>query len=256
MRVTAIERPELIFFDLGDTLVRAHPSWAEIYLIVCREFGLSIQRADLDRAFMQAMEDGAWAFEGPFEATEEAAWARIREFDSGVLASLGHRDLPEAFFRRLAEAFAARESWFIFPDVVPALDAIEVAGIRRAVISNWTWSAPELLHDLELASRFETVAISARVGYQKPARGIFDHALQATGVRPERVIHIGDSYRADVQGAQAVGIQPVLIDRAQMDDPGRERSPLPDGEDVPVVRDLYGLLELIGVGAPAVARGA
>ena len=30
----AVERPELVFFDVGDTLVRPDPSWADIYLRV------------------------------------------------------------------------------------------------------------------------------------------------------------------------------------------------------------------------------
>ena len=35
----------------------------------------------------------------------------------------------------------------------------------------------ELIHDLELARHFEKLVISARVGFQKPNPGIFQHAL-------------------------------------------------------------------------------
>jgi FMN phosphatase YigB (HAD superfamily) len=53
------------------------------------------------------------------------------------------------------------------------------------------------------------------------------------------VIHVGDHVDADVEGALAVGISPVLIDR-------NERYPadaVPDG--VPVIRSLDELLPIV-----------
>ena len=47
----------------------------------------------------------------------------------------------------------------------------------------------------------------------KPRREIFDKALEVSGCRAEKVLHIGDSYSSDVQGAAAAGIRPVLIQR-------------------------------------------
>jgi putative hydrolase of the HAD superfamily len=238
------DRVELVFFDVGDTLVRADPSWADVYMGACRSFGLEVEPAELAGALRGATQGGAWSFEGPFEATSEASYQRVRAFDAEVFERLGHRDLPDDFFRTIERAFAAREAWHVFPDVLPALDALAAAGIRRAVISNWLWGAPELLHELDLASRFEALVISARVGYQKPHQGIFRHALEVTGVAPERSVHVGDSYRADAMGASAVGIRPVLIDRSGGDGAGPVA---PDGPNVPVVRDLLELVDLLGV---------
>ena len=79
------------------------------------------------------------------------------------------------------------------------------AGIRLCVISNFVWGAPELIHDLELARHFETLVISARVGFQKPNPGIFQHALEQMQVAPERAMHVGDSYRADVDRRAPAG---------------------------------------------------
>ncbi len=38
-------------------------------------------------------------------------------------------------------------------------------------------------------------------------------AFQRLGLEPQEVVHIGDNYEADVIGAQAVGITPILLDR-------------------------------------------
>jgi putative hydrolase of the HAD superfamily len=246
-----LEDPQVVFFDLGDTLVRAHPSWAGIYRQGLREHGIEPPEDELEEALREATKTDAWSFEGPFDASEEASYARVKEFDAAALTALGYDDLPDDVFRSIEAAFARASSWHIFPDVIPAVEAFSAAGVRLAVISNWLWGGAELLHSLELARHFEAVVISARVGYQKPHPGIFEHALELMGVGPERAIHVGDNYGADVVGARRVGIRPVLIDRHTSD---RATAPAAHNEpDLPVVRDLYELLDLFGVERPSAA---
>jgi putative hydrolase of the HAD superfamily len=244
-------RPELIFFDLGETLVRADPSWAEIYRRACAAHGIEVDPDALAAALARAPFD----LGEPYEPTEEASWERVRNFDAGILASLGYENPPEAVFRAIGDAFAAREAWFIFPDALPALRALDHAGIRRAIISNWVWGAPELLHDLELASHFEALVISARVGTQKPDRAIFQHALDVTGVAPADAWHVGDSYRADVVGARSAGIRPVLIQRHSDDAAKSPTEDIPPDDDLPTIGDLLGLLDLLGLERPTPAHG-
>ncbi|MDQ3870459.1 MAG: HAD family hydrolase [Chloroflexota bacterium] len=241
---TRLPRPDLVFFDVGDTLVRPDPSWADIYLGACRPFGLELDAA----ALTAALAETPWEVAGPFEPSREASFEQVTQFDRAVLARLGYRELPAELFRSIEAAFAAREAWHVFPDVLPALEALAREDVRRAVISNWVWGAPELLHDLDLAGHFEALVVSSRVGYQKPQREIFEHGLELTGVARECALHVGDSYRADVLGARAAAIQPVLIDRA-IADPTRAAN-RPPQLDVPVIRDLFELLDLIGVERP------
>ncbi len=250
-------RPEVVFFDLGDTLIRAHPSWAGVYRAGLREHGIEVPEEELERALYERTKTGAWAFEGPFDATEEASYERIKAFDAAVLAELGHADLPDEIFRSIEDAFLRVSSWYVFPDVVPAVEALSGAGLRLAVISNWLWGGPELLHALELARHFEALVISAHVGFQKPHPQIFEHGLEVMGVSPERAVHVGDNYQADVVGARRVGIAAVLLERRPADGarrPGsRDRAAEPD---LPVVGDLLELVDLLGIDRPAAARPA
>ena len=242
--------PEVLFLDVGDTLIRAHPSWAAVYRQGMLEAGIDVGEKDLERALLEETQAGAWWLtEDPFEPTEHNSWTRIVQFDSAVLARLGLGDLPEDVFRRIEDAFARRSAWYVFPDVMPSLDALRDAGVRMCVISNFVWGGTELIHDLELAAHFEALVISARVGFQKPHRGIFEHALRQMRVEPERTVHVGDSYKADVQGARRMGITPVLIDRSG-NDPARAREEHGDA-DVAVVTDLFELVELFGLERPA-----
>jgi HAD superfamily hydrolase (TIGR01549 family) len=233
-------QPETIFFDVGDTLIRAHPSWAAVYREGLLEFGIDVAEKDLERALLDEMQaDPWWLKEDPFDPTPESSYARIVEFDAAVLKRVGHSELHDDAFRRIEDAFARRSAWHVFPDVVPALDALQRAGIRMGVISNFVWGGVELIHDLELARHFESLTISARVGFQKPHEGIFRHALDSLSARP------------DIFGARRVGMTGVLIDRG-VDDGARIRDERNDPE-LPVVRDLYELLDLLAIERPAPA---
>ena len=57
------------------------------------------------------------------------------------------------------------------------------------------------------------MVISHEVGIEKPHPGIFKRALERAGVPPALVLMVGDQYYSDVQGALAVGIQPLWLDR-------------------------------------------
>ena len=246
-----IARPEVIFFDVGDTLIRAHPSWAGVYREGLLEFGIEATEEDLERALLEETKAGAWWLtEDPFEPTEENSYARIKRFDLAVLARIGLTDVDDRAIRRIEAAFSRRSAWYVFPDVMPVLDTLRAADFRMGVISNFVWGGPELIHALDLAGHFDSLTVSARVGFQKPHRGIFQHALDSLGVAPEHALHIGDSYPADIVGARQVGIDAVLIDRGG-GDPARLRDKHED-PDLTVVGDLYGLLDLLGIERPTV----
>ena len=246
---TGLARPEVLFLDVGDTLIRAHPSWAGVYRQGLLESGIDIAEKDLERALLQETQAGGWWLdETPFEPSEAKSFETVVAFDAAVLKRLGYPDLGADTFRRIEDAFARRSAWYVFPDVMPALDALTAAGIRLCVISNFVWGAPELIHDLELARHFERLVISARVGFQKPNPGIFQHALDQMQVAPERAMHVGDSYRSDVMGARRLGISAVLIARGP-NDPARLRDEHSD-PDLVVLSDLNDLLDLFGIERP------
>ena len=246
------KRPETIFFDVGDTLIRAHPSWPAVYREGLLEFGIDVPEDELARALLEETQaDPWWLSEDPFDPTPENSYSRIVEFDSRVLRRIGHSDLHDDAFRRIEEAFARRTAWHVFPDVVPSLDVLREAGVRMGVISNFVWGGVELIHDLELASHFESLTISARVGFQKPHEGIFRHALDSLGAKPETSWHIGDSYRADIFGGRRAGMTAVMIERGGTD-PALLRHERDDPELV-VIHDLYELLDLLGLERPALA---
>jgi putative hydrolase of the HAD superfamily len=244
-----LARPEVVFLDVGDTLIRAHPSWAAVYRLGLAEHGIEADEKAIERALLEEARTGWWLQDDPFEPTEEESFRRIKAFDAAVLARLDYGQVPDEVFRSIETAFARRSAWYVYPDVLPAVQAMRQSGLRLGVISNFVWGGAELIHDLELARHFDSLTISARVGFQKPHRGIFEHALAALKAAPAAAIHVGDSYAADIQGARKVGIGAVLIDRSG-GDPLRMRAEH-DDPDLVVISDLLELLDLLGIERPA-----
>lgn len=69
----------------------------------------------------------------------------------------------------------------------------------------------------------------------KPRKELFELALRETGLRPDEVIHIGDSVSSDVRGAAGVGIRALWLNRF--------------GKTVPEgVESITGLLEALRIG--------
>ena len=91
-----------------------------------------------------------------------------------------------------------------------------------AVISNFDSRLVRILDGLKIGSWFDDIFVSSRVGYAKPDGKIFAAALQRHGLRPENVLHVGDSETNDLHGAQEAGLTGLLIDRRQ--EPGRNGS--------------------------------
>ncbi len=231
-----------VFLDIGDTVMRPNPSWEHIYAIAFEEHGVHVDLEQLRDSLRAAYHHGGWGFEGGFDANEETSFRRTVEIDQAAIAAMGIGPMPDSFFRRLSELFMLVSNWHVFPDVMPALDAIRERGLKIGAVSNWVWQLPELMHSLELVSQFDFVAVSARVGFEKPHPQIFRYALEQAGVEPAQAIHVGDHLDADVAGAQGVGIAAVLIDR-------RERftaDDLPPG--VPLIRSMTELVPIVDAG--------
>jgi 2-haloalkanoic acid dehalogenase type II len=66
-----------------------------------------------------------------------------------------------------------------------------------------------------LGLRFHAIVTSELARSYKPDARIFRTALELTGWRPERVLHVGDSLHSDVGGAKKLGIRTAWVNRAE-----------------------------------------
>ena len=92
------------------------------------------------------------------------------------------------------------------------LDSLRARDLRLGIVSN-AFDPGWLLHrDLEasgLAQRVDFAVFSSEIGRRKPDATIFNHALEALHVEPERALFVGDRLYEDVRGASQVGMRTV-----------------------------------------------
>jgi HAD superfamily hydrolase (TIGR01549 family) len=140
----------------------------------------------------------------------------------------------------------------LFPEVIPTLEWLREHGYRIGSVTNRALGGEPFREELEhhgLLDYFEVLSISCDVGYMKPHAAIFEHALDALGVAPEETVMVGDSLRADVAGAQALGMTAVWK-RNHSSQEEEKPLTLPDGEGPVVVVPDYtieALDELLGL---------
>jgi putative hydrolase of the HAD superfamily len=207
-------RIETLFLDVGNTLVSIDFAWVRAELEV---LGESVDPARLERAEAAARPRISRRllrepdFQRLFAAYIEEVLRQLVLLGDGLSAR------PEVLAAQLVPILGApgrtQRLWSrVLPGVPEALSRLVDAGCRLVAVSNSDGTVESGLRDRDLRRFFGLVVDSALVGYEKPDRRIFEHALRVSGAEPETTLHVGDLYDADVLGARAAGIHPALLD--------------------------------------------
>ena len=205
-----------VLLDAAGTLIRPREPVEVTYATVAARFGIALDPEELSAAFAEVFGDMPdlafdWTTLGDLQRRERDWW---RTLVSRVIAgSSRSRGDFEAFFQTLYEHYARGRAWECYPEVPEALRALRTGGKRLAVVSNFDSRLPGILRELAVDDRFDAIVYSSRAGSAKPDQAIFATALDLLDVLPEQAIHVGDSVRADLEGALAAGVTGLLIQR-------------------------------------------
>jgi putative hydrolase of the HAD superfamily len=205
-----LNRFQGVFFDAGDTLITADPPLREVALTLATQLFPDLAPPLLLSALAAARAFFSQYYLHYTSQEEDRLLADMAQAMRTALRETADVDvdfLP--FVKQVRDAIHYRP----FPDVLPTLRSLRRWGKTLAVVSNWDPALPTLLAEVGLAEFFAFILPSAEIGVEKPDGRIFSVALQRLGLEPPEVVHIGDSYEADVVGARAVGITPILLDR-------------------------------------------
>jgi putative hydrolase of the HAD superfamily len=119
-------------------------------------------------------------------------------------------DLIKTCLQDIREEYIKASEWQVYDDTVKTLDKAIQLGHRNIVLSNHVPELETLIDNLGLSRYFEGIYTSAIVGYDKPHPKIFN-SIEAHKQGNEKVIMIGDSFIADVQGARNCGLQAIQV---------------------------------------------
>ena len=148
------------------------------------------------------------------------------EPEPALVADLARRDLELA--RRYAR---------VCDDTVPFLEWLRSRGVLTALVSNCDDTTRAKLTYLGVIPLVDAVVLSCEVGSMKPYPEVYVTALEELGVAAVDALFIDDQPTFCV-GAEAVGIRPVQIARAEADGYVSQWN-------FPVVRSLFDVQSLL-----------
>jgi putative hydrolase of the HAD superfamily len=198
---------EAVLFDVDFTLAKPGPDLgAEGYRRLGERFELELDPARYDEARILAHDT---LERHPELDHDEEIWVLFTE---RIIRGMGG-DSERAYecAVEMTRAWEQSENFELFEDALPTLEELRRLGLKLGLVSN---TGRDLDHFVSLHRLDVDAAISSRAhGKTKPDPTIFLAVLDRLGVDPAAAAMVGDSVEDDVEGALAVGIRGVLLDR-------------------------------------------
>ncbi len=228
-----------ILFDLDGTLRYNDPPGREFFLDYGASIGLPID--DEIRRRVYQWEHAYWA-ESPDLLADAAAFPDNKSFwqhySTRQLAVMGctpaqAAELGPQFNAYMTEHYKPAD--LLFDDTYETLSALKARGYILGVVSNRDKPFGEYLAEKGIAGVVDFTLSGGEAGAKKPNPEILLRAAKMAGVEPAHSIYVGDNYHADVVGARAAGMRPILYDRHSIF----------DHADCEVITELKQLLEIL-----------
>jgi putative hydrolase of the HAD superfamily len=196
-----------VLFDVDFTLFRPGPELGtEGYRRLGETHGLVLDPDRYEEARTAAIEELQRHRE---LVHDEEVWIAFTE--QIVLGMGGDPHAARACATDMVREWERHENFSLYEDALPVLDELRRHGLKIGLISNGQRDLDEFAshHRLEV----DAIVGSKAHGRVKPHPSIFIAALHALGVTAGEAAMVGDSYEDDIEGARALGIRAILLDR-------------------------------------------
>jgi HAD superfamily hydrolase (TIGR01662 family) len=196
-----------VLFDVDFTLARPGPELGpEGYVRAGERHGLLLEPARYEEARNAAFVD---LRRHPELEHDDEIWFRFTE--RIVRGMGGDADAAYACAVEITRSWERHENFEVYDDVPDTLAALRSAGLRIGLVSNSARDVAEFArhHGLDVDAGIS----SFHHGRTKPHASIFGAVLDLLGVEPASAAMVGDTIADDIEGARALGMHAILVDR-------------------------------------------
>jgi putative hydrolase of the HAD superfamily len=196
-----------VLFDVDFTIAKPGPDLGpEGYQRLGRRFGLELDPARYVEARRHAV---ATLERHPELDHDEEVWVLFTEQIIRGMGGNSGRTYECAV--EMTRAWEHAHNFDIYEDVLPVLADLRERGLKLGLVSNTG-------RDLDAFTRHHGLDVDGAVssgahGKTKPHPTIFRVALERLGVQADEAAMVGDSVDDDIEGARAVGMRAILLDR-------------------------------------------
>jgi putative hydrolase of the HAD superfamily len=196
-----------VLFDVDFTLSRPGPELGpEGYRRIGARYGLRLDPSLYETARLAALAD---LQRHPELVHDEEVWIAFTE--DIVRGMGGDAGGSRACAVDMVREWERHENFSLYEDALPVLEELRRHRLLIGLVSNGQRDLREFVHHHGLV--VDVAVGSAAHGRQKPHPSIFEAALATLRIAPEEAAMVGDSYEDDIVGAEALGMQAVLLDR-------------------------------------------
>ena len=150
----------------------------------------------------------------PELSSPEAWWNYMERYLKTIFEKVGFDGQNScALAKKTHEIYVDEKRYKIFPNTIETLKKLKDSGWKNVILSNHVPELPDIVSKLGFSSVIEECFTSALIGYEKPNSKAFEYVLDYLR-HPEFCIMVGDSVKADVQGANKVGMNAILLHTA------------------------------------------
>jgi putative hydrolase of the HAD superfamily len=142
----------------------------------------------------------------------ESRLMRIFKLDTSIQTNECSMNMCRCFMKPIFS------TGYCYEDSKPVIRELKVRGFKTGIVSNTPWGSPAVLwreevQRLGLDGLVDETVFCRDVGWRKPAKQIFQFAVNLFDVGPQDCVFVGDNPRWDSVGPKAFGIKPIIIDR-------------------------------------------
>jgi putative hydrolase of the HAD superfamily len=196
-----------VLFDVDFTLACPGPELGpEGYVRAGERHGLTLDPSRYEAARDAALVD---LHRHPELEHDDEIWFRFTE---RIIRGMGgEADSAYACAVEVTRGWERHENFELYDDVPETFAALRAAGLRIGLVSN---SA----RDVREFARHHALDVDAGIssfhhGRTKPHASIFRAVLDLLGVEPAEAAMVGDQVADDIEGARALGMHAILLDR-------------------------------------------
>jgi putative hydrolase of the HAD superfamily len=198
-----------VCFDIGYTLL--YMQREVTYQQALKDFGLKIPLEDIEREFHLTDKLFMREYPGIFLKPRKVympTYLGLMNYRLGLSVDVCALDERWDEIKQNTDPY-----WLPFDGVREVLDELRRRSIGMGIISNWDWTARDVLTAAGIIDYFDPIVISAEVDCNKPEARIFELTLQKLGLPAHQCLYVGDNYYDDVVGSRKVGMQALVINR-------------------------------------------
>ena len=195
-----------VIFDVDFTIARPGPDLGpEGYRRLGERYGLTLDPERYEDARRAAF---ATLKRHPELDHDEEIWVL---FTQRIIEGMGGEGDTYGAAVEMEASWSHAHFFELYDDALPTLEALRARGLKIGLLSN---SARDL--DAFIAHhglKVDAVLTSGSHGKTKPHETIFRRMLELLDVAPEEAVMVGDTIEDDIEGAHAVGMRALLVDR-------------------------------------------